>query len=68
MRMRQRARGPGVWELRYRVTEGDERKMKTVIVGTIDEFPTEADARFKVQQLLAKINSLECRSVQCHHE
>jgi hypothetical protein len=58
LRMRKRARGSSVWEFRYRVSDQrGKRKLKSIIAGTLAEFPTEAAIRAKLSGLVLVINS-----------
>src|SRR6266446_2847622 len=56
LRLLKRARGPAVWEFRYRVTENGRRRLKNMLIGTARQFPTESLVRIKLQALIHKIN------------
>jgi len=54
VRLRRRVRGSGRWEFRYwtRGSEG-ERKLKTLVIGTTDEYADEHAVRAKAAELIA---------------
>ncbi len=55
--LKKRRNGPEVWVLRYRETLADSSKrMPSVIVGSIEEYPTESRARTASMSLLPSIN------------
>ena len=55
--LKKRRNGPEVWVLRYRETLADSSKrMPSVIVGSIDEYPTKSKARTASMSLLLSIN------------
>jgi len=57
LRLRDRARGPAGWELRYRTTDHDgRRKLKSTIIGTIEEYPTKAAARAQIRTRAPLLN------------
>lgn len=53
LRPRKRKKSPSVWEYRY--LEGG--KLKSVLVGTIEKLPTEADAQRAVEHFRIEINA-----------
>jgi hypothetical protein len=54
---KKRRNGPEVWVLRYRETLADgSKRMPSVIVGSIEEYPTESRARTASMSLLLSIN------------
>jgi len=55
VRLRRRVRGPGRWEFRY-WTRGSERerKLKTLVIGTTDEYADEQAVRNKAAELLSR--------------
>lgn len=58
LRICKRVRGPSVWEFRYWKREPDgRRRMKTLVAGSLDEYPTEAAIREKLHGLLLEINT-----------
>jgi integrase len=58
LRLRSRARGPAVWEFRYRITLPDgSRRQCTEILGTTRECPSRSDAQRRAQHLVLTINS-----------
>jgi len=58
LRLRKRTRGDAVWEFRYRVLDQEgKRKLKSIIAGTLADFPTEASIRAKLQGLVLAINA-----------
>jgi integrase len=58
LRLRKRVRGSAIWEFRYRVPGTDgRRQLKSVTVGSVEQYPTAASARQKVQALVLAINA-----------
>ena len=57
VRLRKRKRMPDVWEYRYRVTEQGRRKLKSVLVGTIIQFPTKSAVMRKMERHISKLNA-----------
>src|SRR5260370_3629908 len=55
---KQRKKGPDVWVLRYReyLLDGSA-KQRSIIIGTVEERPTKAQARKRAQTLLLSINA-----------
>jgi len=53
LRIRKRNRGPDVWQFRY----FENGKRKSVLVGTVEKLPTEADAQRAVEHRRIEINS-----------
>jgi len=51
--VRRRKKGPSVWQFRW-VENG---KLKSVLIGTVEKYPAQADAEKAVQYLRIKINS-----------
>lgn len=51
--LRQRAKGPDVWQFRW--TENG--KPKSVLIGTVDRYPNQADAERAVEHLRMRINA-----------
>ena len=51
--VRKRKKGPNVWQFRWM----ENGRLKSVLIGTVEKFPTEADAERSVQYLRIKINS-----------
>ncbi len=51
--LRKRKKGPDVWQFRW--TENG--KLKSVLIGTIERYPTQADAERAVEYLRMKINA-----------
>jgi len=63
LRLRQRERGPGVWEFRYYETNPDGHRIRqSVILGDQALYKTEADARKATQALLMRLNEEAHRS------
>lgn len=63
LRLRQRERGPGVWEFRYYETNPDGHRIRqSVILGDQALYKTEADARNGTQALLMRLNEEAPRS------
>src|SRR2546426_12378914 len=57
LRIRRRLRGPAVWEFRYRVTDiYGRRRLKSVILGNMADYPNEASLQAKVRQLQLTAN------------
>src|SRR6266852_8428799 len=57
LRILKRVRGPSLWQFRYRHTTNiGQRKQKSIIVGTTEEY-TAATMRHKLQGLLLSINA-----------
>jgi hypothetical protein len=55
--LKKRKNGPEVWVLRYRETlEDGSKRVPSLIVGSIDEYPTESRARTASMSLLLSIN------------
>ncbi len=55
--LKRRKNGPEVWVLRYRETLADgSKRVPSVIVGSIEEYPTESRARTASMSLLLSIN------------
>jgi integrase len=55
--LKKRKNGPEVWVLRYRETLADgSKRVPSVIVGSIEEYPTESRARTASMSLLLSIN------------
>ena len=55
--LKKRRNGPEVWVLRYRETLADgSKRMPSLIVGSIEEYPTESRARAASMSLLLSIN------------
>jgi integrase len=55
--LKKRRNGPEVWVLRYRETLPDgSKRVPSVIVGSITDFPTESRARTESMSLLLSIN------------
>ncbi len=55
--LKERKNGPEVWVLRYRQTLADgSKRMPSLIVGSIEEYPTESRARTASMSLLLSIN------------
>jgi hypothetical protein len=52
--VRRRKKGPDVWQFRWM----ENGKPKSVLVGTIEKLPTEADAERAVEHLRIRINAL----------
>ena len=58
LRLRERLRGPAIWEFRYYDTEPNGgRRRHAVIVGDREQYPTITEARRAVQTLLLRINA-----------
>ena len=58
LRLKKRQKGPDVWEFRYYDYDSDGRKTrKYITIGTKHKYPTESDARTKVQSLLLRLNA-----------
>lgn len=58
LRLRPRARGAAVWELRYRVPDlSGIRRLKQMIVGTLDQYPNEAAVRAKISGFMLTVNT-----------
>lgn len=58
LRLKKRQKGPDVWEFRYYDYDSDARKVrKYITIGTKQKYPTESDARTKVQSLLLRLNA-----------
>jgi integrase len=56
--IKKRAKGSDVWEFRYyEDTAVDSRTRKSCIIGTVDKYRTEAQARKAVEALFLKLNS-----------
>jgi integrase len=53
LRIRKRNKGPDVWQFRY----FENGKRKSVLVGTVEKLPTEADAQRAVEHRRIEINS-----------
>jgi len=51
--LRKRKKGPDVWQFRWM----ENRKLKSVLIGTIEKLPTEADAQRAVEHLRIAINA-----------
>src|SRR5215469_5560512 len=51
--VRRRKKGPDVWQFRWM----EHGKPKSVLVGTVEKLPTEADAERAVEHLRIKINA-----------
>ena len=65
LRIRRRARGASVWELRYRITDAQgRRRLKQVIVGSLDQYPTEGEMRAKISGVILSINSRWPRAIK----
>src|SRR5579864_2096866 len=56
LRKVKRARGPAVWEFRYRDNSAQGRPQRQITLSTVD-FPTEATARRHLEALVWKLNS-----------
>ena len=56
LRLRHRANRAQVWELRYYQTNDGKRVRKSLILGSVAEFPSLTAARLRAQGLLAKAN------------
>ena len=52
LRIRRRKKGPDVWQFRY----FENGKRKSVLIGTVEKLPTEADAVRAIEYLRIKIN------------
>lgn len=52
--LRKRRKGPEVWQFRWR----ENGRLESVLIGTVEKLPTEADAQRAVEHLRMKINSL----------
>jgi integrase len=52
--LRKRKKGPEVWQFRWR----ENGRLKSVLIGTVEKLPTEADAQRAVEHLRMKINAL----------
>ena len=64
LRLRQRARGASVWELRYRVTGATgRRQLKQMIVGNVEQYPIEAAMRAKIFGFILTVNARWPRAV-----
>lgn len=50
---RKRKKGPDVWQFRWM----ENGKPKSVLIGTVEKYPTRADAERAVESLRIKINS-----------
>jgi integrase len=58
LRLRRRTRGASVWELRFRITDAQgRRRLKQVIVGSVDQYPTEGEMRAKISGVMLSINT-----------
>jgi integrase len=54
----ERKRGPRAWEYRwYETTAGGKRKRRSLVVGSLDQYPNETAAKRAVTSLLVNINS-----------
>jgi len=51
--IRRRKKGPDVWQFRWM----ENGKPKSVLIGTIDRYPNQADAERAVEHLRIKINA-----------
>jgi len=60
--LRKRTKGPDVWQFRWM----ENRKPKSVLVGTVDRYPNQADAERAIEHLRIKINA-ENSQQQFHH-
>jgi integrase len=49
---RKRKKGPDVWQFRWM----DNGKLKSVLIGTVQKYPTKADAERAVEHLRIKVN------------
>jgi integrase len=57
LRIRKRNKGPNVWELRYYSNGEDGRRTcQSVIIGTVDQYPTESLARKQCEGKLLSLN------------
>ena len=64
LRLRQRERGPGVWEFRYYETNPDGHRIRqSVILGDQALYKTEADARKATQALGMRLNEEPYRTM-----
>jgi hypothetical protein len=58
LQLAERKRGPRVWEYRwYEPTPSGSRKRRSLVVGSLDQYPNEAAAKRAVASLLVNINS-----------
>jgi integrase len=58
LRVLKRVRGSSIWQFRYRQTAiNGQRRQRSIIVGTTEEYPTDAEARKKLQGLLLSMNA-----------
>jgi hypothetical protein len=53
LRIRKRKKGPAVWQFRYFANA----KRKSVLIGTVDKLPTQADAERAVEHLRKEVNA-----------
>jgi integrase len=54
LRIRKRNKGPDVWQFRFM----EDGRRKSVLIGTVEKLPTQADAQRAVEHLRSRINSL----------
>jgi len=64
--LKKRRNGPEVWVLRYRETLADgSKRVPSLIVGSIEKYPTESRARTASMSLLLSINQEKTRGNSC---
>ena len=51
--IRKRKKGPNVWQFRWM----ENGRLKSVLIGTVEKLPTQADAERAVEHLRIKINA-----------
>jgi integrase len=59
LQLEQRKRGPDVWVYRYLKTENKNKSRPKIMVGTIEELPTEKDAQRACEHIRMQVNA-EC--------
>lgn len=60
--MRRRVRCPGRWEFRYWTIDSEgQRKLKSLFIGTTDEYANESAVRARAGELLARIDHASVR-------